>query len=72
MGISYYSCDESSTEDFGSKRVAINHKKLKMKRSTGKVLLTAFLDSEGMLLKEIVSKCVTVNKDTYFNTLMRL
>lgn len=47
-------------------------KKAKIERSAGKVYLTCFWDSQGILLQEYQLKGFTTNKDMYFNILIRL
>ncbi len=46
--------------------------KCKRERSAGKVNLTVFWDAEGIVLAEYGTKESRINKDTYFDTLMRL
>ncbi len=46
--------------------------KAKCERSVGKVQLTAFWDNEGIFLEEYAPKGVTITRELYFDTLMRV
>ena len=47
-------------------------KNFKSQQSAGKVMVTAFWDSVGVILVDFMSKEATINSDVYINTLKKL
>ena len=47
-------------------------KKFKSQQSAGKVMVTVFWDSVGVILVDFMSKGTTINSDVYINTLKKL
>jgi hypothetical protein len=47
-------------------------KELKSGHSTGKVMAMVFVDSEGLLLADIMPQGTTINSDTYVTSLKKL
>ena len=46
--------------------------KLKSQQSAGKVMVTVFWDSVGVILVDFMSKAATINLDVYIDTLIKL
>ena len=47
-------------------------KKFKSQQSAGKVMVTVFWDSVGVILVDFMSKQATINSDVYIDTLKKL
>ena len=47
-------------------------KKFKSQQSAGKVMVTVFWDSVGVILVDFMSKGATINSDVYIDTLKKL
>ena len=50
----------------------LRSKKFKSQQSAGKVMLTVFWDSVGVILVNFMSKGPTINSDVYIDTLKKL